>query len=55
MAQPVTKHHRPKTQFFSTLLGPLYLAKPSSAGMTFRVTCTFGVPQIAPGSLRRFA
>jgi len=20
MAQPVTKHHRPKTQFFSTLL-----------------------------------
>jgi len=21
MAQPVTKHHRPKTQFFSTLLG----------------------------------
>jgi len=23
MAQPVTKHHRPKTQFFSTLLGDL--------------------------------
>jgi len=22
MAQPVTKHHRPKTQFFSTLLEP---------------------------------
>lgn len=25
MAQPVTKHHRPKTQFFSTLLGGILL------------------------------